>query len=390
MTAAPIGRRAFLRGAVGLAALGGAAGIVDLARAAGEDRVNRSGALRVGYLPITDAAPLLIAHGAGLYGPHVVSAQKPVMFRSWSSLAEAFISRQVDVVHLLMPMAVQLKYALGGAGRILGWNHTNGSALTVAPDVTELEQLAGTQVAVPFWWSIHNIVLQNMLRARGMRPVVRSAPSKSAGEVGLIVMAPSDMVPALANGAIRAYTVADPFNAAAEVKGVGRIQCFLGDVWRDHACCALLVHQDVIDRDPAAVQSLTDSVVSAQQRIEADRLAAAAMLHDGGYLPQPEAAIGKALTYPPQDYRIVHPQWEPQKIGYRPYPFAGFTEALVESMQSTVVDGDRGFLDRIDPARAHGELIDDRFVRAAIARSGGPSAFGLPESLTRTEEVVYT
>jgi len=390
MPGAVLGRRALLRGALGAAALGGVAGIADLARAAGEDRTNRSGALRVGYLPITDAAPLLIAHGAGLYRAGAVSGQQPVMFRSWSSLAEAFISRQVDVVHLLMPMAVQLRYALGGDARILGWNHTNGSALTVAPDVTELEQLAGTQVAVPFWWSIHNIVLQNMLRARGMRPVVRSAPSKAAGEVGLIVMAPSDMVPALANGAIRAYTVADPFNAAAEVKGVGRIQCFLGDAWRDHACCALLVHQEVIDRDPAAVQSLTDSVVSAQQRIEADRDAAAVMLHDGGYLPQPTAAIDRSLTYPPQDYRIERPQWEPQKIGYRPFPFPSFTAALVESMHSTVVDGNRDFLDRLDPGRVHSELIDDRFVRTSIDRAGGAAAFGLPASLTRTEEVVYT
>lgn len=385
-----MGRRTFLRGALGAAAIGGVAGIVDLAHAAGEDRTNRTGALRVGYLPITDAAPLLIAHGAGLYQQGVVAGSQPVMFRSWSSLAEAFISRQVDVVHLLMPMAVQLKYALGGPTRILGWNHTNGSALTVAPDITELEQLAGTQVAVPFWWSIHNIVLQDMLRARGMRPVVRSAPSKAAREVGLIVMAPSDMVPALANGAISAYTVADPFNAAAEVKGIGRIQAFLGDVWRDHACCALLVHEDVIDRRPEAVQSLTDSVIDAQLRIDADRHDAALMLHDDHYLPQPTAAIDKSLTYSPDDYRIAHPQWEPQKIGYQPFPFPSFTAALVESMHSTVVDGDRGFLDRIDPARAHAELVDDRFVRSSIDRVGGPAAFGLPTSLTRTEEVVFS
>ncbi len=77
--------------------------------------------------------------------------------------------------------------------------------------------------------------------------------------MGLVVMSPSDMLPALANGAIGGYTVADPFNAAAEIKGVGRIHRFLGDVWRDHACCALLVHEDVIDRDPAGVQRLTDA-----------------------------------------------------------------------------------------------------------------------------------
>ncbi|WP_024795732.1 ABC transporter substrate-binding protein [Tomitella biformata] len=385
-----VGRRTVLRGALGLAALGGVAGIVDLGRAAATDRSNGTDKLRVGYLPITDAAPLLVAHGADLFQPEVVSSSQPVMFRSWSSLAEAFISRQVDVVHLLMPMAVQLKYSLGSSARILGWNHTNGSALTVAPHITDLEQLAGTQVAVPFWWSIHNIVLQDMLRARGLTPVVRTAPSKAAGTVGLVVMSPSDMVPALANGAISAYTVADPFNAVAEIKGIGKIHCFLGDVWRDHACCALLVHQDVIDRNPAAVQGLTDSIVAAQMMINADRPAAAAMLSGGRYLPQPEKAIAKALTYPPENYQIANPSWSPQKIGYQPFPFESFTTALVGAMHSTVVDGNRDFLDRIDIDTVHQELIDDRFVRSSIAGVGGPSAFGLPTGLTRTEEVDLT
>lgn len=387
---AGLSRRALLGGAVGLAALGGLAGIADLAMAAGEDRSNGTGKLRVGYLPLTDAAPLLVAHGAGLYQPETVSSSQPVMFRSWSSLAEAFISRQVDVVHLLMPMAVQLKYSLGSSARILGWNHANGSALTVAPHITDLAQLAGTQVAVPSWWSIHNIVLQEMLRARGLTPVVRTAPSKAAGTVGLIVMSPSDMVPALANGGISAYSVADPFNAMAEVKGIGRIHRFLGDVWREHACCALLVHQEAIDRDPAAVQALTDSVVTAQALINADRPAAAAMLSVNRYLPQPVKAITKALTYPAADYSIANPSWEPQRISYQPFPFESFTKGLVGAMHSTVVDGNRDFLDRIDVDTVHGELIDDRFVRASLERAGGPAAFGLPANLTRTEEVDLT
>ena len=137
-----------------------------------------------------------------------------------------------------MPMAVQLRYALGGAVRILGWNHTNGSALTVAPHVRDLSDLAGTQVRIPFWWSIHNIVLQRLLRAHGLRPVVRRSASRSDSTVELIVMSPSDMVPALANGSIGGYVVADPFNAVAQIKKIGRIATFLGDVWRDHACRA--------------------------------------------------------------------------------------------------------------------------------------------------------
>nr|WP_152975408.1 ABC transporter substrate-binding protein [Rhodococcus rhodochrous] len=385
MVSAAITRRTLLRGTVGLAAAGGLAGLVDLGRVAATDRANTTGQLRIGYLPITDAAPLLVAHGTGLYPQGVVDGAKPVLFRSWASLAEAFLTRQVDVVHLLMPMAVQLRYALGSAVRILGWNHTNGSALTVAPDVTDLGQLAGRQVAIPFWWSIHNIVLQKMLRAHGLRPVIRRSASRADGTVELIVMSPSDMIPALANGSIGGFTVADPFNAAAELRGVGRIHRFLGDVWRDHACCALLVHEDLLERRPAVAQSVADSLVAAQQRIGTDRPAAAKLLA-GGYLPQPLPAITTALTYPGRAPG-VHPHWQPERVGYQPFPFPSFTAALIEAMHGTLVDGDTRFLDRLDPATVHDDLVDDRFVRASLGRLGGPTAFGLPADLTRTEEV---
>ncbi|TCN50119.1 NitT/TauT family transport system substrate-binding protein [Rhodococcus sp. SMB37] len=375
-----------MQGALGLAAAGGVLGAADLVRTAATDRTNTTGQLRIGYLPITDAAPLLVAHGAGLYPSGIVDNAQPVLFRSWASLAEAFVSRQVDVVHLLMPLAVQLRYGLGSSARILGWNHTNGSALTVAPHITDLGQLAGETIAIPFWWSIHNIVVQQLLREHGLTPVVRQAPSRSARTVGLVVMGPSDMIPALANGSIAGFTVADPFNAAAELRGVGRIHRFLGDLWRDHACCALLVHEDIIEENPEAVQSLTDSVVSAQLQIGADRPAAAAMLSDH-YLPQPLPAITTALTYPGRDVGTGHPQWAPQQIGYQPFPFPSFTTALVEAMHGTVVDGNTGFLSRIDPATVHHDLVDDRFVRTSLTRIPGTDAFGLPADLTRIEEV---
>lgn len=382
-----LSRRSLLAAGAALAAAGGVAGVADLARAASIDRTNTSGQLRIGYLPITDAAPLLIAHAAGLYQPGVVSSAKPVLFRSWASLAEAFVTRQVDAVHMLMPMAIQLRFALGSAVRVLAWNHTNGSALTVAPNITDIGQLAGTQVAIPFWWSIHNIILQELLRAHDLLPVVRRSASRSARTVELIVMSPSDMVPALANRSIGGYVVADPFNAMAQVRKIGRIHTFLGDVWRDHACCVVLAHEDLIENRPQAAGSLANSIVLAQQRINDNRPAAAAALSSGAYLPQPLPAIKTALTYNPKDFRLAHPDWQPQRLGYQPFPFPSFTRRLVEAMHTTVVDGDRGFLDRLDPAVAHSQLVHDSFVRAALDAHGGAARFGIPSDLTRTEEV---
>jgi NitT/TauT family transport system substrate-binding protein len=372
LSPAALSRRTLLGAGVGLAAAGGLFGVADLARSAITDPAGNGSQLRIGYLPITDAAPLLMAHAAGLYPPGTVSAAKPVLFRSWAALAEAFITRQVDVAHLLMPMAIQLRYTLGGGVRVLGWNHTNGSALTVTPELKELAELAGTQVAIPFWWSIHNIVLQQLLRAHGLRPVIRRSASRSQGTVELVVMSPSDMVPALANRSIGGYVVADPFNAMAQIKGIGRIHTFLGDVWRDHACCVLVTREDVIESRPNAVQAVTNAVVAAQVRLDADRKGAAAILGDGRYLPQPTKAVALALTYPTAPYPLRHPDWQPQHLGFKPYPYPSFTERLVEAMSDTVVDGDRRFLDRIDSARVHGELVDDGFVRAALNNGPGP------------------
>jgi NitT/TauT family transport system substrate-binding protein len=382
-----LARRRLLAGAVALAATGGLAGVADLARAASIDRANTGEQLRIGYLPITDAAPLLIAHAAGCYEPAVVSSAKPVLFRSWAALAEAFVTRQVDAVHILMPTAIQLRFLLGSAVRVLCWNHTNGSALTVAPHISELEQLAGTQVAIPFWWSIHNIILQRLLRSYDLVPVVRRSASRAARTVELIVMSPSDMVPALANRSIGGYVVADPFNAMAQVRKIGRIHTFLGDVWRDHACCVVVAHDDLIQRRPQAAASLVNSIVLAQQHLNANRGAAATTLSAGGYLPQPVPAIKTALTYPSPPYPYVHPQWQPQRLGFQPFPFPSFTAGLVAAMHDTVVDGDRRFLDRLNPADVHTELVEDSFVRASLAAHGGPEAFGIPSDLTRTEQV---
>ncbi|ALR11833.1 ABC transporter substrate-binding protein [Mycobacteroides saopaulense] len=380
-------RRAVLAGAAGITTAAGLFGATGLIRAAASDATNTGAQLRIGYLPITDAAPLLLAHSAGMYPAGAVSAAKPVLFRSWASLAEAFMARQIDVAHLLMPMAIQLREVLGHGVRVLGWNHTNGSALTVAPDIQHLEDLAGSQVAIPFWWSIHNIVVQELLRSHGLRPVIRSTASRARRTVELVVMSPSDMVPALANRSIGGYVVADPFNAIAQIKKIGRIHTFLGDVWRDHACCVLVTRDDVIAGRASAVQGVTDAVVTAQLRIDADRKSAAGTLGGGTYLPQPVPAVQTALTYPNPPYPPRHPDWHPQRLGFQPFPYRSFTQRLVESMRDTVVDGDRGFLDRLDPARVHDDLVDDTFVRRAITAHGGPQAFGIAADFTRTEQV---
>lgn len=100
------------RDALRLAALFTAAGAAPLLRArAARAQADADAPLRIGYLPITDATPLLVAHANGLYEAEGLRAQKPVLMRSWAQLVEAFLAGQVDVVHVLSPMAIWARFA---------------------------------------------------------------------------------------------------------------------------------------------------------------------------------------------------------------------------------------------------------------------------------------
>ncbi|MBM4419128.1 MAG: ABC transporter substrate-binding protein [Chloroflexi bacterium] len=349
---------------------------------------------RIGYLPITDAAPLLLAHARGLYAEAGLQVQKPTLLRSWAQVVEAFQARQVDVVHVLMPMAVWMRFGQNFPVKLVAWDHTDGSALTVANNINSLDDLAGKTVAVPFWYSIHNLVLQLLLRKANLKPILKGDPSAADRTIKLVVMAPADMPPAIGNGSIAGYIVADPFNAVAEVNKVGKVHRFTGDIWLNHACCVVVMHEDDTVRRPDWAQKIVTSVARAQIYARENRAEAAKLLskEGGDYLPQPLPVIARAMThYDLAEYgasgAVKHPDWKNHRIDFQPFPFPSYTEELVRLLKETEVEGDVGFLKGLDPAAAHATLVDDRFAREAIRVVGGPAKFGIAESLSRSERI---
>ncbi len=348
--------------------------------------------VRIGYLPITDAAPLLVAHNNGLFEKAGVKAEKPTLLRSWAQVIEAFISGQVNVVHLLSPMTVWARFGSQVPAKVVAWNHVGGSGLTVAPAVNSVKDLGGKTVAIPFWYSIHNVMLQYLLRENGLTPVARKNGSAGANEVNLVVMAP-----ALAQNRIAGYIVAEPFNALAETLGVGKVLRFTGDVWRNHACCVVFMHERDLEQRPAWSQKVVDAIVQAQLWIRDHRAETAQLLSKEGinrYTPHALPALTKVLAPPASDREqylasgaIRHADWDERRIDFQPYPFPSYTEELVRRLRDTVIEADRGFLADLDPTRAARELVDDRYVKRAIESVGGLSRFGFPDAYSRTEMV---
>jgi NitT/TauT family transport system substrate-binding protein len=370
------------------AAIAGGPGLLNSAWA----RVDKGGTtgptLKIGYLPITDATPLLVGHAKGFFAKEGLEVEKPVLMRSWSQIAEGFLAGNFNLVHLLIPVPIYMRYAQNYRVKVVAWNHMNGSALTVSPskDVRRLEDIGGKQIAVPFWYSIHNVILQLCLRHLGLEAVTqeRNRPLKS-NQTNLFVMSPPDMPTALASGAIDGYIVAEPFNASGEVNAGGRIVRFTGDVFRNHPCCVAVMHEADVTRRRAWAQKVVNGLVRAQQWAEQNIEETARLLsRDGnGYLPLPEPIIKRAMTkYDLETYgpergtgAIRHPDWSVKRIGFQPYPFKSTTREIVKLLKQTRMEGDSRFLQNLDPDRVITELFDYDLVTKAADKVGGLRTF---------------
>jgi len=104
------------------------------------------------------------------------------------------VSNKFNPVHFLKPIPVWMRYNNDFPVKVMAWAHSNGSGLVVGrhTDITDFSQLGGKQVAVPFWYSMHNIVLQYALRASGVTPVIKAqGEPRAPNECNLHVMPPA-------------------------------------------------------------------------------------------------------------------------------------------------------------------------------------------------------
>ncbi len=343
----------------------------NVANAAPDDDV-----VRIGYLPITDATALLVAHGMGYFEDEGLKAERPTLIRGWSPLVEGFAAGKFNLVHFLKPIPLWMRYNNNFPVKIMCWAHTNGSGLVVGKHtgVTSFDQLGGKQIAVPYWYSMHNIVLQIALRGSKLKPVIKSQSAPlAADEVNLQVMPPPEMPPSLAAKKIDAFIVAEPFNAMGELKAGAKMLRFTGDIWKNHPCCVVCMHEQVTTRKKEWTQKVVNAVVRAQVYASQNKKEVARMLSRDGerYLPMPAKIVERAMTlYDEETYKdpkaIKNAVWGNGRVDFQPWPYPSATKLIVRAMSETLVGGDATFLKKLDPDFVAQDLVDYEFVKKAL------------------------
>ncbi|MBN2984099.1 MULTISPECIES: ABC transporter substrate-binding protein [Cohnella] len=212
--------------------------------------------IKIGYLPITHAAPLYIEEELGKHGYGNFELQL-VKFGSWPELMDALNTGNIDGASVLVELAMLAKDQ-GIDLKAVALGHKDGNVVVASPDIRSAADLKGKSFAIPHEYSTHNILLYQTLKKAGL----------TFEDVQVVELPPAEMPAALAERRISGYVVAEPFGARSVASGTGKVLHQSGELWPDSICCALVLRNDLIEDDPEAVQQLVKQYVEAGEAAE--------------------------------------------------------------------------------------------------------------------------
>ncbi|WP_377153800.1 CmpA/NrtA family ABC transporter substrate-binding protein [Roseateles sp. UC29_93] len=326
-------RRRFLR-AVGrgsaMAAIGSVLPIAPLQAMAQERGALEKKDLKIGFIPITCATPLIMAHPLGFYSKQGLNVEV-VKTAGWALIRDKMINKEYDATHFLSPMPLAISLGLGATAtpmNVATIQNTNGQAITLAmkhKDKRDPKSWKGFKFAVPFEYSMHNFLLRYYVAEAGLDP---------DRDIQIRVVPPPEMVANLRAGNIDGFLGPDPFNQRAVFEEVGFIHILSKELWNGHPCCAFGTSTEFIQKNPNTFAALYRAVLTsaAMAREARNRELIAKVIAPQAYLNQPETVIAQVLTGKFADglgnVRVV-----PDRADFDPIPWQSMAVWMLTQMK---------------------------------------------------------
>jgi len=227
--------------------------------------------LRVGFVPLTDCAPLVMAEELGLFrkfGLNVALSRE----LGWATIRDKIIHRELDAAHALAAMPIAATLGLGSMAcdclTALVLN-LNGNAITLAnelwqrgvrdgktlrEEITRSRRQKTYTFGVVFSFSSHRHLLRRWFALHGI---------DSDREVRFVVLPPQQMVANLKAGHLDGFCAGEPWNSVAVRSQAGWIAATSPEVDALHPEKVLMVHGDFAARHHeghvALVAALTEA-----------------------------------------------------------------------------------------------------------------------------------
>lgn len=291
--------------------------------------------LKIGFIKLTDMAPLAIAYEKGFFedeGLYVTLEAQA----NWKVLLDRVIDGQLDGAHMLagQPLGATIGYGTK-ADIITAFSmDLNGNAITVSNDVwTEMKKNIPHENGKPvhpikadslkpviesyrdagkpfkmgmvFPVSTHNYELRYWLAAGGIHPGYY-APHKgdTSGQINadalLSVTPPPQMPATMEAGTINGYCVGEPWNQQAVFKGIGVPVVTDYEIWKNNPEKVFGVSQQWADKNPNTHIRVVKAMIRAAQWLDennnANRPEAVKILSKSNYVGADYDVIANSMT----------------------------------------------------------------------------------------------
>ncbi len=266
------------------------------------------GDIRIGFTPVLDAAPLIVAAELGYFTEEGLTVHLDQQI-GWGNVRDKLTFGQLHASHALLGMPILSQ---------IGADHfveplvsiaalgSGGNAITISRRITSAgvnsaaslaRWLARTNGADPtsrplfahvFGCSMHHYLLRDWLSGGGAEP---------DEDVRLCVLPPQQMPEQLGKGFIDGFCVGEPWNTVAMRAGWGSIVAFTTDVLPSHPEKVLAVTRRWHEQNPAAARGLVRATLRGCAYCEnADHLDPLAEILSGPrYFGLPKALLRESL-----------------------------------------------------------------------------------------------
>ena len=268
--------------------------------------------LRLGYVPLIDAAPLIVAQELGFAAEEGLSLDL-IRLGAWAQARDMLGAGLIDAAQMLVPMPVGQALGLGPALPAMDLVMVlsqGGQAVAVNGDLEERLRQAGhgfafddaraagtalrgavagrLRVGVPFHFSTQAELMRHWLTACGFAP----------GDLDLITVPPPMMADALERGEVDAFCVGEPWASFAVDRGVAALLLPGTAIWAAAPEKGLVLLRDVTEARPAETGALMRAVWRAGRWLDDPdhRGTAAEIVSRGAFLDLPPELAERGLT----------------------------------------------------------------------------------------------
>ena len=286
--------------------------------------------LKVGFIPITCATPIIMAHPMGFYTKHGLNVEV-IKTAGWAVIRDKTINKEYDAAHMLSPMPIAITLGVGSNAipyAAPAIENINGQATTLAikhKDKRDPKSWKGFKFAVPFDFSMHNYLLRYYLAEHGLDP---------DQDVQIRAVPPPEMVANLRADNIDGFLGPDPMNQRAVYDGVGFIHVLSKELWEGHPCCVFAASKEFITQAPntyaALLKSIIDATAFASKAENRKQIAEA--IAPAAYINQPVTVLEQILTGTFAD-GLGSVQKVPNRVDFDPFPWESFAVWIMTQMK---------------------------------------------------------